>query len=318
MSNPAPRRRPGGEILDATHFSGDMRTKSASRRLAVADFAEKQHGVAAVQELLALGLSPSAVKRWTADRRLHRVHRGVYAVGRADLTAHGKWLAAVKACGPGAVLSHQSAATLWDLRRSSSSIVHVTTPGRSRRQGLRAHEVRRLDEEDRALRDGVPVTSVARTALDCAEMVAQRELVRLLEQTERLGLFDLNAIELLLDRNPRRRGVKKLREAIAAVHGEPPRVNSDWERDLLDFCDDIGVPKPELNVIVEGYEVDALWRDMKLIVELDSWTFHRSRRAFDEDRRKYAVLQLAGYMVLPITALDAPAARIISAAIAAR
>jgi hypothetical protein len=99
---------------------------------------------------------------------------------------------------------------------------------------------------------------------------------------------------------------------------DPPRVNSPWERDLLDFCVDHGIPKPELNVIVEGYEVDALWRKKRLIVELDSWTFHRSRRAFVEDRRKTSLLQLASYMVLPITALDDEAARLISAAVAAR
>jgi hypothetical protein len=121
-----------------------------------------------------------------------------------------------------------------------------------------------------------------------------------------------------MERNQGRRGAKPLKAAIMAMEGEPPRVNSPWERDLLDFCADIGVPRPELNVIVEGYEVDAFWRDKKLIVELDSWTFHRSRRAFEEDRRKYAVLQLAGYVVLPITALDEEAARLISAAVAAR
>jgi hypothetical protein len=180
------------------------------------------------------------------------------------------------------------------------------------------HRVRRLHSEDWVIRERIPVTSVARTALDCAETLQQRELVRLLEQAERLGLFDLVAIRGVMERNQGRRGAKPLKAAIMAMEGEPPRVNSPWERDLLDFCADIGVPRPELNVIVEGYEVDAFWRDKKLIVELDSWTFHRSRRAFEEDRRKYAVLQLAGYVVLPITALDEEAARLISAAVAAR
>jgi hypothetical protein len=133
--------------------------------------------------------------------------------------------------------------------------------------------------------------------------------MRLLEQAERLGLFDLGAFEGC--RGP-------LKEALALMEPEPPRVNSPWERDLLDFCSDHGIPKPELNVMVEGFEVDALWRDKKLVVELDSWTFHRSPRAFVEDRRRVAVLQLAGYMVLPITVLDAEAARLISAAIGAR
>jgi hypothetical protein len=295
-----------------------MRDQNASPRIAVAQFAAREHGVATHDELIDLGLSASAIGRWAGSGGLHRVHRGVYAIGRPGLSVEGRALAAVKACGPDAVLSHGSAAALWDLRRGSSPVVHVTTPGRRSPRGLTVHRVRQLDREDRALRDGIPVTSVARTALDCAETMAPRELTRLLEQAERLGLFNLIAIQRVLERSPGRRGAKPLRAALTQMEPEPPRVNSDWERDLLDFCADIGVPKPELTVIVEGYEVDALWREKKLIVELDSWTFHRSRRAFVEDRRRLAVLQLAGYLALPITALDSAAARLLSAAVAAR
>jgi hypothetical protein len=135
-----------------------------------------------------------------------------------------------------------------------------------------------------------------------------REVVRLLEQAERLGLFDLRAL----------RERRELAQALAQMEPEAPHVNSGWERDLLDWCADIGVPKPELNVTVEGFVVDALWRVEKLVVELDSWTFHRSRRAFEEDRRRVAVLQLAGYMALPLTALDDEAARLLTEAVAAR
>jgi hypothetical protein len=245
------------------------------------------------------------------------VYRGVYAVGRAGLTREGRCLAAVKACGPGALLSHQTAAALWGLRRSTSGAIHVTTPRRVRPPGIRVHPAA-VDPADIATVDKIPVTSVARTALDCAETMTPSEIVRLLEQAERLGLFDLIAIERVLDRNPGRRGAKPLKLALALMEPDPPRVNSPWERDLLDFCVDHGIPKPELNVIVEGYEVDALWRKKRLIVELDSWTFHRSRRAFVEDRRKTSLLQLANYMVLPITALDDEAAKLISAAVAAR
>jgi hypothetical protein len=109
-----------------------------------------------------------------------------------------------------------------------------------------------------------------------------------------------------------------LNAALAEATGDPPFVNSDWERDLLDFCEDHDIPKPELNVLVEGFLVDALWRDLMLIVELDSWSHHRSHRAFEEDRRRDAVLQLAGYRVLRITKLDDYAAELLSAAVAAR
>jgi very-short-patch-repair endonuclease len=95
--------------------------------------------------------------------------------------------------------------------------------------------------------------------------------------------------------------VKPLTQALAELGVEPPRVNSDWERDLLDFCDDFNIPRPELNVIVEGYLVDALWREAMVIVELDSWSHHRCRTAFEDDRERDAVLDLAGYSVLRIT-----------------
>jgi hypothetical protein len=285
-----------------------MRPQNASRQLAVSQFAENEHGVAGRHELYELGLSPSSVKRWVADGRLHRVHRGVYAVGRSDLTPEGRWLAAVKACGPGAALSHQTAAELWGLRRSSSRSVHVTATRRVRPPGIHVHRVPVLDPGEWLINHRIPVTTVARTASDCASVMPTREVVRLLEQAERLGVFDLGALAA-------RPG---LQPALAQMEPDAPRVNSDWERDLLDWCADIGVPKPELNVIVEGFVVDALWRAKKVIVELDSWTFHRSRRAFEEDRRRVAILQLAGYLVLPLTALDAEAARLVSAGVAAR
>jgi hypothetical protein len=239
----------------------------------------------------------------------------VYAVGHTALTVHGRWLAAVKACGPGALLSHISAAALWNLIRSSSPIIHVTTPGRASPRGIRVHRVRRLHPDDAAVVDGVPVTSVARTLLDLADVLPARQLIRAVEQAERLRVFDMRAIDGL--RSDGRR-IKKLRTAIAAVAGEPPRVNSDWERDLLDFCDDHDIPRPELNVIVEGHEVDALWRAKKVVVELDSYLFHRHLKAFEEDRRKYAKLQLAGYLVLPLTKLGSEEAGQITEAIAGR
>jgi hypothetical protein len=218
------------------------------------------------------------------------------------------------------VLSHHPAGALLDLRSFSGAAVHVTVPGRTRRgpSGLTVHRVRHLHADDCTVRKGIPVTSVARTILDLAETLKLRQLIRVIEQAERLRAFDLNAIHALIERSRGRHGLRPLIQALEAVGDQPPRVNSDWERDLLDFCDDHGIPRPELNVIVEGYEVDAFWRDLRLIVELDSWAFHRFRRAFEADRAKICALQLAGYRVLPLTKLDAEAARILSAATAAR
>jgi hypothetical protein len=166
---------------------------------------------------------------------------------------------------------------------------------------VKVHRVRSLHPEDVAEIDGIPVTGLARTLLDNAELLAIRQTVRMIEEAERRLVFDLGALERLLARSHGRHGVKPLRAALAQLNGEPARVNSDWERDLIDFCDDHDIPRPELNVIVKGYEVDALWRRAKLIVELDSWSHHRGRTAFENDRAKLATLQLAGYVVLPIT-----------------
>ena len=252
--------------------------------------------------------------------RLYPIHRGIYAVGHTALGYLGRWMAGVLACGPGAVLSHQNVAALLDLRRMSSSAIHVTVPrrtGRSRRP-ITVHRVRQFHPEDSTVVDCIPVTTVARTLLDLAEVVPLRQVIRAIEQAERLQVFDLFAIEQLLARSPGRHGIKPLRKAVEAVTGEAPHINSNWERDLLDFCDDHDIPRPALNVTVEGYVVDAFWADKKVIVELDSYAFHRSWRAFEDDREKNCVLQLAGYVVLPITRLDDQAARLISAAIAAR
>jgi hypothetical protein len=209
------------------------------------------------------------------------------------------------------------AAALLLIRRSSSPIIYVTTTSRANPRGIRVKRVRQLHPEEVMVKHGIPVTSVARTLLDLAAVLPLDQLRRAAEQAERLGLLDLIAIRRLLARNPRRRGAKRLRAALSGWIA-PPDVRSDWERDLPDFCAKHDIPQPQLNQIVEGYLVDALWREQKVVVELDSWAFHRSPRSFHEDRRKFARLQLAEYIVLPITRLDDEAAQMISAAVAAR
>jgi hypothetical protein len=301
-----------------SHFKVAIRPRNESGDWAIAELAERQHGRVAHRQLTALGLSPAGIQRRVRAARLRPVFRGVYAVGHVVPTARGRWMGAVLACGPGALLSHQTAAALWDLRPSSSPAIHVTTPGRGSPRGLRVHRVRGIDPRDRAEHESIPVTGIARTLVDLAEVLGKRQIIRAIEQAERLRVFDLTAITELLARSRGRHGARPLREAIAEVDGEPPFVNSDWERDLLDFCADHDIPKPELNVLVEDFLVDAFWRREELIIELDSWSHHRSRRAFEEDRRRDAILQLAQYRVLRITKLDDYAAELLSAAVAAR
>lgn len=211
-------------------------------------------------------------------------------------------MAAVLASGSGALLSHNSAAALWDMLRTSTPVVHVmairsSTAGRS---GIATHRVGELHPEDCASRDGIPVTSVARTLLDLASVVFPRQLARAVEQAELLGLFDLRELERLEARSPRRRGWPLLR-ALLADYRDPPPTRSELERRFLDLCREGGLPPPATNILIAGFEVDAIWHDRRLVVELDGHDFHRTRAAFERDRVRDATLQLEGYRVLRFT-----------------
>lgn len=279
-----------------------MRARKTPPDREIAALARRQHGVVSHCQLVGLGLGKKAIQYRLAAGRLHRVHTGVYAVGYSRLTQRGWWMAAVLACGDEAVLSHWDAAALWDLRPTSRKARHVTVPGRTRRSrdGIVVHSVRRLHPEDRTVRDGIPVTSVPRTLLDLAELLPTSGLERAWEQAERLRLLDVRAVEKLLARSNGRRGQRPLR-AVLDEALEPPPTRSDFERDFLDLCKRFEIPCPAVNAIVEGHEVDMLWRKQKLIVELDSFGHHGTRAAFERDRERDAVLQLAGYRILRVT-----------------
>jgi hypothetical protein len=268
----------------------------------VAEIAARQHGVIARGQLLALGLGSTSVERRIRAGHLHPVHFGAYAVGHRRLTQHGIWMAAVLACGDGALLSHRSAAAHWGIEEERG-LVHVTVRHRGThgRPGIAIHQTRRLEDDERELRHGIPVTSVARTLLDLAGVLNLKRLRRALEEADRLGILDLAALNALLLRTTGRRGAGRLRDLLAAHRGPETISRSELERLFLGLCRDAGIPRPAVNVDVLGYEVDCLWPDAKLVLELDSWGFHRGRAAFENDRRRDAALQRAGYRVLRIT-----------------
>jgi hypothetical protein len=162
------------------------------------------------------------------------------------------------------------------------------------------HRVRALHTDDGTELDRIPITTVARTLLDLAEVVPADRLARAVENAERLGLFDLIAIEELCERSRGRRGLKPLRQAIAG-YVEGPVTRSDLEREFVAFCDRARLPRPAMNVWLEGFEVDALWRDSRIVVEVDSYAFHRTRAAFERDRESDADLHAAGYKVIRVT-----------------
>jgi very-short-patch-repair endonuclease len=270
---------------------------------AIAELAARQHGTVSLVQLKRLGLSHRAINDRVAAGRLHRIHRGVYAVGHPRLTARGRWLAAVLACGPGAALSHRSAAALRGLRQSDGPQIDVTSPRRAGRRhaGITVHSGKTLAEQDVATADGIPCTSTSRTLLDLAEVVDRRGLERAFERAETLRLFDLRRIEDVLDRAHGRRGAATLR-AVLADHGWWQRpTRQELERRFLELCLTARLEPPRVNMLVEGLEVDFSWPAHRLIVETDGFATHGTRRAFERDRERDRLLLLAGWRVVRFT-----------------
>jgi hypothetical protein len=271
------------------------------------EVARRQWGVVTRAQLSAAGVGDSGVRDWVRDGRLHRLYRGIYAYGHDRLRVEGRWLAAVMACGPGAVLSHRDAAQLWELRQSNSTLIDVTVPsrnGRIRRAGIRIHRSGRLAPEEVTERSGIPVTTVARTLLDLADVIEMQALRRAVTEAEYRGRFDLASLIAVVEDNPGRRG-RKLK--MAALEGRLHRTRSPLENRFLRFLDRWGVEEPESNVWLEGYEVDFLWRRVALVVELDGTEEHGTRAAVRRDRKRDRVLWRAGFRTMRLTgdALDA-------------
>jgi len=270
---------------------------------AVAELAERQHGVVAYRQLRALGIGPGAIKRRSSNGRLHLVHFGVYAVGHRRLNANGHRMAAVLACGPSAVLGYRDAAALWGLRPSSRTKIDVIALRSARsRPGLDVHRVRHLHPDDCTVHEGIPVTTVARTLFDLAEVVRPREVERCFDEAERLRLLDLHAVDAVCARGHGRRGLKVLRPLLEDRRPSLLDTRSPLEAIFLPFCRHHGVPLPAVNVAVGAYTVDALWPRQRLVAELDSYEFHgKTRAAFEGDRRRDATLLLAGHRVIRLT-----------------
>jgi very-short-patch-repair endonuclease len=267
----------------------------------LAGVATRQHGTVSTWQLLKLGYSHRDIHDHVTAGRLFRLHRGVYAVGHLRLSVRGRWMAAVLACGEGAVLSHRAAAALHGVGPAPSGPTDVTTPRRHRPRGIRAHHVRRLDPADATVVDGIPVTTLARTLLDLAEVVTRTRLDGALESAQQARTFDLRAVDAVIDRNPGRHGIRPLQSALADLRDDPPWVIGDGERRFRALIRRARLPEPRTNVLVDGELVDAHWPAHNLIVEVDGWRFHHTRRAFEEDRQKDVRLTLRGHRVVRYT-----------------
>lgn len=266
----------------------------------VSELAARQHGVVSRQQLLGRGLSVRSIERELQRGRLHRVYRGVYVPGQPRIGYFGRCMAAVLACGDGALLSHRAAGQLHALR--TGSWIEVTVPrGRHGPRGIGVHETRRLPTA--LMVDGIPTTSVARTLVDLADVVSYTRLDGAFADAERLRILDLRDVKPI----PGRRGTKSLEAVIAGLR--PGESKSRLELRFKRFLRQHGFPWPAFNTLVHGVDVDAVWPEYRLIIELDSYEFHgKARKPFEEDRAKSNALQLAGYRVIRVTSrmLDRP------------
>lgn len=273
--------------------------KGDSTDIAIGRIARDQHGIVTTRQLLAAGLSSAAISKRVRSGKLYRVHQGVYSVGHDGLSEPERWMAAVLACGAGAVLSHGSAAVHWGLLRPLEGPVDVTVPsqnGRKRRRGIRIHRCPSLSQapfpttglEKRlpplgVVHHGIPVTTVARTLEDLQRSELRASLVR-------------RAI----------RQAEFLRLPLGEIETDGTR--SDLERDFLRLCRRHHVLRPEVNVPIGKITVDFLWRRERLIVETDSYATHGGTIAFEDDRARDMYLRRFGSAVHHFSERREPAA----------
>jgi very-short-patch-repair endonuclease len=248
-----------------------------------------------------LGFTSGAIEHAARFGRLHRLYRGVYAVGHAHVTREGRYLAAVLACGPQAVLSHWSAALHWELLRTPRWLIDVSVVGHRRGgKGVRTHRLRELHPADRTRHDRIPITSVPRTLLDLATVADERTLRRAVNEADRAGKLNRAALAHSFERHRGRHGVPALTAVLAAVDPATHRTRSDLEAVFLALCHRYKLPAPVVNTKVAGYEVDMHWPGTGLIVELDSYEYHRTPAEFAADRRRDAHLKTLGYTVIRV------------------
>jgi hypothetical protein len=239
--------------------------------------------------------------------RLHPHYRGVYGLGHATLSREGRWMAAVLACGEGAVLSHLSAATLWEIWRRRANGSDVTVPRQRRaRPGIRLRCTRNLDPRDVTVHNGIPVTTVARTLVDLTDVLDSHQLANVIHEAAFRNRFDLSATRAAMARaNGRRLSV--LHAALEAHAAGSAGTKSALEDRFLALIRRAGLPQPLTNVGVEAggrrIEVDVYWPDRKLCVEVDGPGHERPRTRL-QDRARDRALRAAGLRIVRVTGHD--------------
>ncbi|HEY2052403.1 MAG TPA: type IV toxin-antitoxin system AbiEi family antitoxin domain-containing protein [Solirubrobacterales bacterium] len=275
-----------------------------SREREIVDLVRRQQGVITHAQLASLGVGRRTIDRWLASGRLRALHREVYAYGPRPLLKRGKWLAAVLAMGPGAFLSHRSAAALWGLAGDRPKVDVNAPRGRQVRPGritgIKVHRCK-FDPGEVTMRDGIPVSIVARTLFDLAERSAPYELKSAWDEASRLKLLRIPEVAAVYERGRGRRARRRIRPFLLAEQRHVEDSASPLEDRFAEFVVAQRLPPPHTNDLVGKDEVDALWPDARLIVELDSWEFHSHRAAFEKDRDRDTEHLLAGYRTIRVT-----------------
>ena len=271
--------------------------------LLIHELTRRQHGLVTRTQLLEGGLSASTVDYRIKSGRLRPIHRGVYQVGPLEAPRYRE-MAAALACGPGAIVSHRSAAGLWQMLpppgRDAPVDVIIRTDERRKRPGIRMHRPGGVEPGEIAELEGIPVTSPVRTLFDLSSAVHPRDLERALARAEREGLANRFQLVEQADRWCGRVGIPALR-ALLQAEGAPALTRSEAEDRLLELLEESSLPRPETNVAVQGHEVDFFWRTERVAVEVDGFAYHSSTDRFERDRLRDAELSASGVQVVRLT-----------------
>jgi len=263
--------------------------------------AARQHGVLARWQLLELGFAPATIDRRVAGGRLHRVARGIYAVGRPELSTFGRWMAATLACGPRAVLSHGSAAALWGFGREEDDLIEISLRLSStrRRPGIRVYRRPQLRDRDVTSLSRIPVTGVVRTLIDYSSRLDPASIDRVVNEADARGLIDFESLRASLSEYPGHWGVGRLRSVIDR-HAFA-LTDSELERRFLPLAHGAGLPVPLTQQFVNGFRVDFFWPDLGLVVETDGLRYHSTPAQQGRDRRRDQAHVRAGLTPLRFT-----------------
>ncbi len=265
------------------------------------ELAGRQHGVIARRQLLALGFNAREIEHRVARRRLHPVMRGVYAVGWPQMTPKRRWMAAVLACGEGALLSHRSAAALWGIGKERRGVIDLSVCRRTRlrRRGLKVRSRVDLQGADISHCDRIPVTGIVRTLIDIAAELSSVEVERAVNEADKLGLIDPEALRGALEGYEGESGVRRLRIVLDARTFR--LSDSDLEIFFRPIASAAGLPPPLTKQMVNGFEVDFFFPNLGLVIETDGLRYHRTPAAQARDALRDRSHTLAGMTPLRFT-----------------